>query len=242
MLQEKKENRVKLYGVIIGIVTLAAQHGIYLLANEVAKLIGNTPFVPKVGIDYLIPIIPLFIIPYVWSYAFWAMAPMAVSKCKFDHFLDYLASYLFACLFGAVILAIFPTTMDRVAEGLLDTSRTGAAAALMRFWYSLDGGKIAYNLFPSFHCINSTISYLGVCGRKEIPLWFRIYSLITAILIYFSTMFVKQHYFPDVIAGIVIAVAAFLICKKWHLGRIFLKPIAWCKSVFKKKDTADATR
>ncbi len=230
MLNEKKENRVKTYGVILGILTLAAQHGIYLLANEAAHLIGMTPFLPKIpAIDDLFPIISLFIIPYVWAYLYWGMAPMAVSKCKLDHFLDYMAAYLFACLFGALILAFAPTYMDRVAEGLMDTSQYGFCDKLMRFWYSLDGGKMAYNLFPSFHCINSTISYLGVRGREEIPKWFRIYSLIITVLICLATMFVKQHYILDVISGVLIAIIAYVICEKTHAGRIFLKPIAFFK-------------
>lgn len=237
MLKEKKENRVKLYGVIIGIITLAGQHGIYLLAHVISQWIGIAPWLPKIdAIDNLFPIVPIFIVPYIWSYAFWAMAPMAVSKCKFEHFLNYLASYLLALIIGAVILIFVPTYMSRVGEGLMDTTRTGFFAELMRFWYSLDGGDMAYNLFPSFHCINSTISYLGVCGRKEIPLWFRIYSLVTAILIYLSTMYVKQHFFLDVVSGIIIGVIAYLICMKWDLGRVFNKPIAFFKGRAKAKN------
>ena len=228
MSTEKKENRVKLYGVVIGIVSLAMQHGIYLLANQIAQGIGIPPFLPKIeAIDGAIPIIPIFILPYVWAYAYWAMAPMAVSKCKLRHFLNYLASYLVACLIGAVILIFAPTYMDRVAEGLLDTSRTGPLYALMRFWYSLDGGEMAYNLFPSFHCINSTLSLLGVWGRPEIPKGVQIYSLVITVAIYLSTLFVKQHYVLDVISGILIAAVAYFVCVKWNWGRLFEKPIEW---------------
>lgn len=234
-MKEEKENRVKLYGVILGIFALALQHGIYLLANEIAQLVGVPPFLPKIeAIDGLIPIIPVFILPYVWAYVYWAMAPMAVSKCKLPHFLNYLATYLFACLFGAIILIFAPTYMDRIAEGLMDTSKTDFFHWLMRLWYSMDGGDIAYNLFPSFHCINSMVSLLGVWGRKEIPLWYRIYSLIITVAIFLATMFVKQHYFADVISGIVIALLAFVICKKWNLGRIFLPFIAFLKKLFQK--------
>lgn len=236
MLNSEKKNKVKLYGVIIGIVTLALQHGIYLLANDLAGLIGIPAFLPKINaIDNLIPIVAIFIIPYVWSYIYWAMAPMAVSKCEFSHFLDYLAAYLFACLAGALILTFAPTYMDRVAEGLYDYSKTDFASQLMRFWYSLDGGERAYNLFPSFHCINSTISFLGVCGRKEIPKWFRVYSLVITITIYFSTVFVKQHYVADVFSGIIIAVVTFIICKKVNAGRIFIPAINFFRKLFKKE-------
>lgn len=221
-MNAQKENRIKLYGVIIGIISLAAQHGIYLLAHEIATWVGIPPFLPKIPMDDLFPIIPVFILPYVWSYIYWGMTPMAVSKCKTDHFLDYLAAYLFSCLAGAVILILAPTYMDRVAEGLYDTSaHSGIFADLMRFWYSLDGSEIAYNLLPSFHCINSTISYLGVAGRKEIPLWYRIYSLLLTVLIFFSTLYVKQHFVLDVISGAAIGVIVFIICKKCHAGRIF---------------------
>lgn len=238
MIQNQKENRVKLYGVVLGIITLALQHGIYLLANDLAHVVGVTPFLPKIdAIDGAIPIVSVFIIPYVWAYVFWGMAPMAVSKCKFDHFLDYLAAYMFACLLGGLVLTFAPTYMNRVAEGLLDTSRTGFLHDLRRFWYTLDGGDMAYNLFPSFHCINSAISYLGVCRRKEIPLWFRIYSLITAVLIFAATLFVKQHYILDVISGVAIAVIVFLVCKKCHAGRIFGALIARWKKITAKPET-----
>ena len=234
---DKKENRVKLYGVIAGIVTLILQHAIYLAAYGIAQKVGIEPISPKIAcIDDAIPLIPLFIIPYVWAYVYWGMAPMAVSKCSKEHFLDYLASYMLACIFGVVILVFVPTYMDRVAEGLLDTSRKGFLPALMRFWYSLDGGEMAFNLFPSFHCINSTVSYLGVCGRKEVPLWFRIYSLVVTVLIYASTLFVKQHFIADVIAGIAVALIAFFICKKFKAGRVFNGPIRLAKKLFGKKE------
>lgn len=242
MLKEKEhKNKVKVYGVIIGLVSLALQHGIYLLANEIAGWVGVTPFLPKIeAIDGLFPIIPIFILPYVWAYAFWGMAPMAVSKCKLDYFLDYLAAYLLACIMGAVILIFAPTYMDRVAEGLMDTSKQGFLYDLMRFWYSLDGGDRAYNLFPSFHCINSTISYLGVRKREEIPKWFRVYSLVITVLIYFATLFVKQHFFVDVISGIFIAVLAYMICIRWHWGKIFNYPIAWWNGLKRKKENDGA--
>ena len=235
----EKNNKVKLYGVIIGLVSLAAQHGIYLLGHILAGVVGIAPFVPKIAaIDNAIPIIPIFIIPYVWAYVTWGMAPMAASKCEVGHFKDYLAAYLFACLFGALILVFAPTYMDRVAEGLYDTTNTGFFWWLMRFWYSLDGSEIAYNLFPSFHCINSTMAYLAVAGRKEVPVWFRVYSLIMAFLVYAATVFVKQHFFIDIIGGVVIAVIAFIICKKCRAGRIFDGAIKFYNEKIKKKKAA----
>lgn len=203
-----KENRIKPYGVIIGILSVIIQQGLYLGAHELSLIVGNTPVCPKIAvIDDLIPIIPMFLIPYAWSYVYWAMAPMAVSRCDKNHFKKYIAAYILACLIGALIIIFKPTYMDRVVEGL--TSEP--TPKILRFWYSLDGGDMAYNLFPSFHCINSTISYLGVMGRKEVPKQYRIYSLVLTLLIYAATVTVKQHYIIDVFGGIAVAVFAWII-------------------------------
>ncbi|MCQ2387640.1 MAG: phosphatase PAP2 family protein [Clostridia bacterium] len=160
---------------------------------------------------------------------------MAVSKCENKHFFNYLATYLFACVIGMIMLIFIPTQMDRVAEGLYNDNPQGFTNKLLQFWYSLDGTKMAYNLFPSFHCLNSTVSYLGVRKRKEIPLWYRIYSFVMMITVFLATLFVKQHYFLDIIGGAGVAIICYVVCMKYNLGRIFNKPIEFFKKLFTKK-------
>ncbi len=219
---EKNNNRVKKYEIWIGILYLASQHGFYLIGHYLALLIGFKPFLPKIPLDDQIPIVSVFIVPYIWSYAFWAMGPMAVSKCEKEHFRDFMASCLVSCLVGVVALAFFPTYMDRVAEGLYVVPENPTFFDRLRmFWYSLDGSETAYNLLPSFHCINSTLCYLGVARRREIPVWFRVYSLVTTFLIYASTVYVKQHYFLDIVTGVALALVVYFVCKKYHWGRMF---------------------
>ncbi len=218
----KQNNRIKRYAIWIGILYLVMQHSIYLAGHYLALLFGFTPFLPKIALDDRIPIVSAFIIPYIWSYAYWAMGPMVVSKCDKEHFKDYMAANLVACIAGMLALAFFPTYMDRVAEGLYEVPVNPTLFDRLRmFWYSLDGSEMAYNLLPSFHCINSTLCYLGVAGRKEIPVWFRVYSFVTTILIFASTVYVKQHYFLDIITGAALAMAAYCVCKKLHWGRMF---------------------
>lgn len=233
-MSEKKINRVKWYGILLGILYLAGQHGIYLLGHILGDMVGITPMLPKIhAVDDLIPIVSIFIIPYIWSYAYWAMGPMAVSKCDSKYFKDFMATCLFSALAGMVLLIFVPTYMNRVTEGLYEVRTGGIFEKLRLFWYSLDGSEMAYNLFPSFHCIDTTVVFLGCCGRKEIPKWFRIYSCVTMVLILLSTVFVKQHYFIDVIGGVAIGAIAYVICTKCHAGRIF-DPIS---RIFEKKRT-----
>jgi membrane-associated phospholipid phosphatase len=226
---EKKIYRVKRYAIWIGIVYLIMQHAFYLIGHYFALGLGLTPFLPKIALDDRIPIVSAFIIPYVWAYAFWAMGPMAVSRCEKEHFADYMAANLVACLAGVLALAFFPTYMDRVAEGLYEVpANPDFFDRLRMFWYSLDGSEMAYNLLPSFHCINSTLCYLGVAGRREIPVWFRVYSFVTMLLIFASTVYVKQHYVLDIVTGVALAVAAYFVCKKFHWGRMFAPVERFC--------------
>jgi len=219
---EKNSIRIKPYAIVIGIVYLILQHAVYLLGHDIATWIGFEPFLPKIPLDDVIPIVSIFIIPYIWSYLYWAMGPMAVSLCEKQHYKDYLASCLFSCAAGILLLAFLPTYMDRIAGGLYEAVENPTVFDKLRqFWYSLDGSAMAYNLLTSFHCINSTLCYLGVAGRREIPKWFRVYSLITTLLIFASTVFVKQHYILDVVTGTALAGIVFFLCKKFHWGRVF---------------------
>lgn len=220
-------NKVKRYGIVLGIIYLASQHMFYLAGHLLALLFKIPPFLPKIPvIDDAIPIVSAFIIPYVWSYAFWAMGPMAVSKCEKNHFLNYMAANLLSCVLGTIALALLPTYMNRVEEGLFDVIENPDFFDKLRmFWYSLDGSEMAYNLLPSFHCLNSTVCFLGVMGRKEISVGYRVYSLVMMLLTYASTVFVKQHYFVDIITGAALGVISYFICVKFRLGEKWFVPI-----------------
>ena len=56
--------------------------------------------------------------------------------------------------------------------------------------YSIDA---ADNLFPSIHCLVSWFCYLGIRGKKEIPVWYQRVSAVLAILVFVSTLLTKQH-------------------------------------------------
>ena len=96
---------------MLGILYVILQYAFYLMGHYLALLFGFTPFLPKIPLDDQIPIVSVFIIPYIWSYAYWAMGMMAVSTCEKEHFADYMAAALVACTAGVFILAFFPTYM-----------------------------------------------------------------------------------------------------------------------------------
>ena len=74
------------------------------------------------------------------------------------------------------------------------SARPGIFNKLLAVIYGADGSDIAFNLFPSYHCLISFYCYSGVG---------------------------KQHYILDVAGGIGIAVICYLIVNKWDPGREF---------------------
>ena len=75
---------------------------------------------------------------------------------------------------------LYPTTNTRpvITDG-------GLWNQLALWLYSIDA---ADNLFPSIHCLVSWFCYLGIRGRKEIPVWYQRVSAVLAILVFVSTL------------------------------------------------------
>jgi membrane-associated phospholipid phosphatase len=86
------------------------------------------------------------------------------------------------------------------------------ATWLVALEYRLDA---PYNLFPSLHVAISWLLWLAcrdVVRRRAI-------LLAVVIGISISTVFVKQHYVVDVLAGAALAVAAWLVAGRWLAAR-----------------------
>lgn len=207
------------YGWVFGFGLLGFEYVLYLLAGVVGKAIGIEPFCPKISmIDDLFVFLPIFILPYVSSYAFWVVGALAMSLDTKRAFINYMLANVLACVIGFLIFIFFPTFMSRTNEGVFDSLGNNFLGWACKFIFNSDGGEYGHNLFPSYHCILSTFCYLGARKNKVFTLSFRIYTLVGWIIICLSTLFVKQHYFVDVISGIAIAVGCFYIVRLLNPG------------------------
>lgn len=206
--------KIPWWGYVQGLAILIIQKTFYNLAEIIR--IKNYAINPKIPpIDNLIPILPGFIIIYVFSYFFWIFGGAVVSITSRENNKKFIISILIAIIIGFLILTFIPTVMSRSAEGLLEiANKPGIFNQLLAFIYANDGGEIGFNLCPSFHCLISWGCYLGIRKQKEIPKWFCNYTLIMVILICISTLFTKQHYIIDVILGTLIAWFSFALVEK----------------------------
>lgn len=156
--------------------------------------------------DLKIPLLSWTVLIYLGCYLFWI-----VNYCisvKFDQEKGY--RFFGAHCIGEAIcflcFVFFPTSMVRP-----EIEGTTIFDWLMRLTYSCD---TADNLFPSIHCFVSWLCWIGVRGKKEIPKWYRIVSLLMAVSVCISTLTVKQHVIADVPAGILLAELSYFLSGK----------------------------
>lgn len=214
----RRIRQVPLWGWLLGLVYFGLQYGLYRLGNLLSRVLGTIDhaWVPKIpAIDDRIPLIAFFVVIYFFSYAFWIMGPIAASLTGRRNFINYIIGLSAAYIIGFLIFTFSPTYMDRSAEGLMElSSRPGFFNSLLRTVYANDGSDLAFNLFPSYHCLISLYCYLGVRRQPEISKGYRIYALLMTVLICLSTVFTKQHYFIDMIGGLGIAILCYAVVSK----------------------------
>lgn len=157
-------------------------------------------------LDGLIPFVPWTIAIYLGCYVFWVVNYVIGCRQNREGAYRFISADFLAKIVCLVCFLVFPTT--NVRPVIMGHSFWDEA---MRFLYQMDA---ADNLFPSIHCLTSWFCFIAVRSNKRIPEWYRIVSLVTAILICASTLTTKQHIVIDVIAGVFLAEVCF-----WVTGR-----------------------
>lgn len=193
--------------VITAALLLGAQAGVYAAVKPIVERLPKLDM--SLPIDAQIPYVPVFFIPYLLCFAFWALMYMYIAGLGERRRSVLAATALCASAVFGVLFVLLPTEIARPTE--LGTGFFGALAALV---YSTD---TPVNLFPSFHCFASWLCFLGVRGAKEAGLFIKLFAFLMALLVFASTMLVKQHYFVDFIPAMFIAELFWFLARKTRL-------------------------
>jgi len=158
------------------------------------------PHEPALAIDHATPLIPEFI--YVYALVFLAGAlPLTVQTGR-QLFRRICASYLLAMLVSYVVFLAWPVTMTiRPEAPPVDSLATWGIA--LAYW--LDKPS---NCLPSLHV--SVAMLAGLCTWSADRL-VGAGGIAVAIAISASTMLVKQHWFADVVTGVLLALVAWAL-------------------------------
>lgn len=161
---------------------------------------GRPTHAPEIALDRALSLEPAWMLVYGSLYVFILLLPVLVVR-QHALFRRGLQAYLMVMLVAYAGFLLYPTAAPRPADVFGD----GFAAWSVRLAYSLDP---PYNCFPSLHVAYAFVSAL-TCYRVH-----RGVGLIAAIwaaLIGVSTLYTKQHYVADVIAGALAAFVAYAL-------------------------------
>ncbi len=178
-------------------------------------------------LDHTFKTIPWTISIYVGCFIFWAVCYCSIAlqddRQKSERFFS---AILLSRLFIAIIFLTFPTTANLRVE-LTGHSFWDWAT---RFIYSADSPAVNY--FPSMHCMASWFCYIGVRGKKEFPLWWRILTLLAAIAVFISTITTRQHVLVDIPGGIVFAELSYALSDYKGVQRFYTRISTWIMRTF----------
>ena len=155
---------------------------------------------PEVALDRAFPLQPAWALVYGSLYLFLILLPVFVVRQQ-EQVRRTVLAYLMIWITAYVCFFVYPTQAPRPAE----VAGQGFVAWGLRFLYAADP---PYNCFPSLHVAHSFVSALA-CSRVHRGVG--IGGAVCASIVGLSTLFTKQHYVLDVLAGILLAGAAYAV-------------------------------
>ena len=167
-----------------------------------AATTGRTVFAPELALDRAVPLQPAWTPVYLSMWLFSLLPVVLVRGVELRR--RTILSYITTVITAYIVFLIYPTAAPRPVEVPSD----GAIAWSLRTLYALDP---PYNCFPSLHV---AYAFLAALSTYRVRRGLGIVALLWAVVIAISTLFIKQHYVADVIAGALLAVAAHTICMR----------------------------
>lgn len=174
-----------------------------LLYVPVNRLISGG-FNLKTNIDNYIPLLPLFVVPYLFGLVFWIFSILKINLSKDEKLIkEFNLMVILASIVSVAIYILIPTFVTRpVVTG------TDMFSEILRFIYSNDH---VYNAAPSGHTFYTILCFVGL--NRILPGKKYLWGLLS-ILIIISTVLTKQHNFLDIVIGIVFALGIIFISRK----------------------------
>ncbi len=197
----------------------------YLLLNNVAYdwtgqlYKAGSGFRLQTGLDTAIPFVPEMVLFYVYLFY-----PLVILTMLYFAFVEYKKGYALGWSLVAIngiavlVYIVFPVSTFWYRQELLANPMVG------NFWatqvYNTFANDTSFNCFPSLHAAVSTICFFtwfqySKTKPSTVTKATAFLALFITVGVVLSTLFIKQHYIVDEIAGITLAlVVGVLVFRK----------------------------
>jgi len=159
--------------------------------------------------DDLIPFIPIFVFPYI-SLFFLLLATIFFSfrkKITTIELISFHITQIMLLISCYIIYLIFPTTSSSIMVNL-NQYGDSLTIKLITILYNLG---VPFNAFPSYHVAPLVFIALFTYHKWRKLFWISLPFNIASVL---STVFIKYHFFVDILGGIGIGYFAYYVLYK----------------------------
>jgi len=166
-----------------------------------------------IPLDSEIPFIPWTVVIYFVSFPFWYLNFIIGVRREEREAWSIVLADMIAKTICFVCFLLFPSVIERpeiVGDSVFHN--------LVRLLYSID---TPYALFPSIHCLMSWLSVIALRNNKKVPPIIHISAVLFTVAICICTLTLKQHYFVDTVAGILVAELSYQIALRTGLWKPF---------------------
>ena len=149
--------------------------------------------------DRMLPFVPFFIIFYLLAYVQWIIGFIMIGRDDRRVVFQVFIGELIAKGIALACFVLFPTTIEELRPSMESLQGGGIWNELAAWIYSMDA---ADNVFPSVHCLESWICFRGALRLRGKPEWYAHVMLVMTLLVFASTVLVKQHALIDIVGGV----------------------------------------
>ena len=224
ILKKRLEPFVKLYSILPLISCFLLNMLVYSGTMALCRNWYHHDFTTK--FDLNVPLIPWFMYIYFGCFAFWIVNYIMIGRLEKEHFYRFVTADMMSRIICGIFFILIPTTNVALRIPITGDS---FSEIMLRFLYQIDQPT---NLFPSIHCLVSWMCFVGIRRQKDIPIWYRAFSCVFAILVCVSTQVTKQHYIVDVFGGIVLAEIVYFISSKLPIYKVVMRFFDWVNMWF----------
>ncbi len=153
---------------------------------------------PFIWLDHAMPLWPAWIAVYASLYFCAFLLPLVVVRGR-ELFRQSMKAYVFVMLVSYAGFWLYPTVAPRTDKTVV----SGFAEWSLQLFYDIDQ---PYGCFPSLHV---AYSFVGALACYRMHRGVGLAASLWSILIGLSTVYTKQHFVVDAIAGGVMGVAAY---------------------------------
>ena len=182
-------------------------------------------------IDGALPFVPVFSVVYILAYAQWAIGFILIARESRDFCYRVLSGEIISKLICLTLFLIIPTTMVRA-----DITSGDVFSTLTKYIYLLDTPD---NLFPSLHCHLSWLCFYSALRMKKTGKIYIYFSFIFSLLVFASTVLIKQHVAVDIFAGVLVCEIGQFIAKKTDSARVFERIGSFASKLTKSTEKKD---